>query len=533
MIKANFSAYSTYVTDSLNQWDINQSLSVSGLNLTKAPEIHFSNANVDRAIVRQSTMTDQVVTVSIPNSLLQDPLTIKAHIGIYEGNTFKVVELVEIPVKPRKRPADYQLEDTDGEVYSFKALENALANKATNARVDNIVANANKTEGNSELIDGRLGEDGVVYSTLGQAIRTQFGYGLLWRTAPAFDADRCTKIGFYFAGGSENWANIPGAAGMLVTFYGNTVHRLYQMFFEYNTNDHLYIRHQHGDGGFTAWTRLATESEVADVKAEYSIEKQSATLVYIYKRGTKGFIRYHLERTTKPDINLDTWRLSYIYLCDDTKTGVKAISTFGIDQEGVVLLENGADHIGGAHGDENLIDYKLFIDGKGYTLDEDFPAYANDIRLVVHSSLSHVNTTDRCMVRIKQLTFDKDGVHIRNEWEALEELAIKSIRACMFSVAKECVTHYYDSHVNLYPAAVPSSTAGAELSKNGDMVDAYYIGDIIAHHWAGERGGDTAGYSTLLQDYGDRLKSYFNCYENHRAVAGEKMIAENHFSIGC
>ena len=50
MIKANFSAYSKYVTDSLNQWDLNQVLQVSGLNLVDAPEVHFPNANTDRAI---------------------------------------------------------------------------------------------------------------------------------------------------------------------------------------------------------------------------------------------------------------------------------------------------------------------------------------------------------------------------------------------------------------------------------------------------------------------------------------------------
>lgn len=128
MIKANFKAYATYVTDSLNQWDINQTLQVTGLNLTSAPEVHFSNANTARAIVRQASLADQVVTVAIPNSLLQDPLRIYAHIGVYEGSTFKVVELVEIPVKPRKRPEDYQLQDTDEELYSFNRLENRIEN---------------------------------------------------------------------------------------------------------------------------------------------------------------------------------------------------------------------------------------------------------------------------------------------------------------------------------------------------------------------------------------------------------------------
>lgn len=184
MIKANFKAYASYVTDSLNQWDLNQVLQVTGLNLTSAPEVHFSNANTDRAIVRQSTLSRQVVSVAIPNSLLQDPLRIYAHIGVYEGNTFKVVELVEIPVKPRKRPADYQIQDSDEEIYSFKALENAIANMATKDQVANIVANVGST---AELVDVRYGADGKTYASAGEAVRGQIA-GLVEQRAVLSEA---------------------------------------------------------------------------------------------------------------------------------------------------------------------------------------------------------------------------------------------------------------------------------------------------------------------------------------------------------
>ena len=176
MITANFSAYSTYVTDSLNQWDVNQVLRVTGLNLTSAPEVHFSNANTGRAIPAQASLVDHVVSVKIPNSLLQDPHRIYAHIGVYEGDTFKVVELVEIPVTPRKRPEDYQIEDTDEEIYSFKKLENQIANMVTQAQFANVVAGVSPidAEGNvPEVVDIRYGADGVVYASAGEAVRAQ------------------------------------------------------------------------------------------------------------------------------------------------------------------------------------------------------------------------------------------------------------------------------------------------------------------------------------------------------------------------
>jgi hypothetical protein len=87
---------------------------------------------MDRAIVRQSTMDDAgIITVDIPNSLLQKSYTIKAHICIYEGDTFKTLYTVSIPVKARKKPTDYTLEN-DEEIYSFNALENLVNNAIKN-----------------------------------------------------------------------------------------------------------------------------------------------------------------------------------------------------------------------------------------------------------------------------------------------------------------------------------------------------------------------------------------------------------------
>lgn len=122
MIKVNFEAYNNYITDSLYQWDINQSLNISGLNLTTAPEVHFANANMERAIVRPSVLNDGTVTVLIPNSLLQEALPIKAYVGIYEGDAFKVIESIKIPVIAKERPTDYSFVDDANEIYSYNEI---------------------------------------------------------------------------------------------------------------------------------------------------------------------------------------------------------------------------------------------------------------------------------------------------------------------------------------------------------------------------------------------------------------------------
>ena len=100
----------TYTVESLYQWDKDQVLKIRGLSLPAVPEIHFTNAAMDKAIVRQASMDAAgVITADIPNSLLQKPYKVKAYVCIYSGSTFETLYKVEIPVVARAMPADYTL----------------------------------------------------------------------------------------------------------------------------------------------------------------------------------------------------------------------------------------------------------------------------------------------------------------------------------------------------------------------------------------------------------------------------------------
>lgn len=140
-----------YTVDPLYQWDKNQVLEIRGLSLPSIPEIHFTNDAMERSIVRQSTINSAgIITVMIPNSLLQKPYTVKAYICIYEGDTFKTLYSINIPVKARKMPTDYTIEN-DEEIYSFNALENLVYN--TEAKYDAL---ASKYENIDSEIDGMM-----------------------------------------------------------------------------------------------------------------------------------------------------------------------------------------------------------------------------------------------------------------------------------------------------------------------------------------------------------------------------------------
>jgi hypothetical protein len=144
-----------YTVDPLYQWDVNRELEIRGLSLPSIPEIHFANDAMERSIVRQATMDDAgIITVKIPNSLLQKHYTITAYICIYEGDTFKSLYSISIPVKARKKPSDYTIEN-DEEIYSFNALENL---------VNNTIANYAKVEERYNEVNDKYEETNEKYN---------------------------------------------------------------------------------------------------------------------------------------------------------------------------------------------------------------------------------------------------------------------------------------------------------------------------------------------------------------------------------
>ena len=182
-----------YTVEPLYQWSRNQVLRVYGLSLARVPEVHFINQAMSRAIVRQATMDAAgVVTVDVPNSLLQKHYPITVYICGYNGQTFETHYKIKVPVKERAKPADYDLVN-DQEVYSFNALENAvqnalhdladaenrLANFETNLRQEiaagDATVRAEQEERNADQ-DAAVGElDAVLRGLIGERAQVVMG----------------------------------------------------------------------------------------------------------------------------------------------------------------------------------------------------------------------------------------------------------------------------------------------------------------------------------------------------------------------
>jgi hypothetical protein len=345
------------------------------------------------------------------------------------------------------------------------------------------------------------------------------------------DVNTLTQSGYYFVPSGVNIQNLPeeNVGGMLQVFY-STPTRFYQTYFSFK-GDAVYYRNFNG----TKWNDWKKTNEGISVSGNtvtspYVVKKVSNTQFYIYRVCAGGMIRYKYHRNQQSSINLDTWQMGEIYLCDTNGSPLKRISADGYDNEGVLILRGESDFIGGIHGDEIFTDLCIFINGKQYTPENIPNTSAEEIRILVKSNITHADTTNVCMTKTKQTTFDVTGVHVNNRWKLLEDLSVGRVRAILLSVDKTCVNKYYDSNVHTFPVDIPTSGG---TWKDNNITDTYYQGDISAHVWCGVRGGDQSLYNTEIADFESRMKSYFDCYVNYDAKSGEELYCQNNFNIMC
>ena len=98
--------------DYLTQWDYNRKLImyIDNYDLSYAPEVHFCNQNSVEALVVQSVVEGNKLTVDIPNILLQEHLALYAYVYLSDANNAasqKTILSVAIPVRYKPKPSDY------------------------------------------------------------------------------------------------------------------------------------------------------------------------------------------------------------------------------------------------------------------------------------------------------------------------------------------------------------------------------------------------------------------------------------------
>lgn len=126
------------VIEKIVQWDVGQSISIKGYDLTSyAPQIHFANANSEKALVVESVLSGGLLSCQVPNSLAREPLPIIMYIYDAVGETGKTNTIIKIPVTPRPMPDDLAYVNEPDVISLKEALRQAkeYMNKAQNYAV--------------------------------------------------------------------------------------------------------------------------------------------------------------------------------------------------------------------------------------------------------------------------------------------------------------------------------------------------------------------------------------------------------------
>lgn len=146
------------VIEKIVQWDVGQSISIKGYDLTSyAPQIHFANANSEKALVVESVLSGGLLSCQVPNSLARENLPIIMYIYDAVGETGKTNTIIKIPVTPRPMPDDV-VSVNDPDVISLKEVlrqAKEYMNKAQNYAVA-AEASAKKAQEAADSIKSQL-----------------------------------------------------------------------------------------------------------------------------------------------------------------------------------------------------------------------------------------------------------------------------------------------------------------------------------------------------------------------------------------
>lgn len=114
----------------LTQWDYGQKLTIKGLTVSSALEVHFSNNAEKEAIVMSATKSGSDIITEIPNVLLEKDKDITAWVYTDDGQSGETIRTIVLKVTPRIKPADYISENNAGEVIDYVAKAEEYANSA-------------------------------------------------------------------------------------------------------------------------------------------------------------------------------------------------------------------------------------------------------------------------------------------------------------------------------------------------------------------------------------------------------------------
>lgn len=141
------------------QYDKGQTLILESLDYEVSPEVHFETSSSTETLVSTGSFDNGIFKVSIPDALLLEARKITAYLYVGGAKTSETVKVIDINVRPRKKPSDYIYTD-DMYVISVESINDGITDyiSANIELIEDVVVNYTTVH----LIDDSNGKEYVV-----------------------------------------------------------------------------------------------------------------------------------------------------------------------------------------------------------------------------------------------------------------------------------------------------------------------------------------------------------------------------------
>ncbi|MCQ2497618.1 MAG: hypothetical protein MJ133_01420 [Lachnospiraceae bacterium] len=247
------------------------------------------------------------------------------------------------------------------------------------------------------------------------------------------------------------------------------------------------------------------------------------------------FLIYEYGWFIDDSINSKCYRLTSIWVENDSHVKIWDINFEESDIEGVVKLYGEDDYLGSIHGDEVYKSIFVTIDDSITDIDKVEAGYCDSVSFTTESLLYHQDSEKEAFLKEKTTVINDAGVTVTSKFKAMDDVIVNHVRlpANLLKVENEksIATNYSSVTANVNAKTLTDYrensyheccvmdnmkdvTLEGGLCNMSVQLNYYNSNDVVAR----------------IVDFGFRYKVYFDCYNNKELSEGDTIQTSYSYS---